>query len=405
MPVVNSIKPAKPRKDFPLFAHGSGMWAKKIRKRTLYFTSWRQDPTGEAALEQFEREWPYLKKGETPPNIDVSNGCALRQLVNSFLEDKESYMASNELAPRTFQSYYNVCEALIEHFGKDRRIDDLKPDDFRAYRTKLAKRFGVVALKNSINYTRILFNYAYKNNLMTKLPSALFGSSFDRPSDKALRGERNTTGAKLFTRKEVLDILAEADVQLRAMMMLGINCGFGNTDVSSLPLAAIDLDAGWVTFPRPKTQIKRRMPLWPETVAAIRSWLAVRREPKDGAYKHLVFLTRLGQPWVRVTKKEREDGSQCDTFTATDAVSGQFGKLLRLLKINGRRGLGFYTLRHCFETEAGECKDQVAVDAVMGHVDNSMSANYRHKISDERLMAAVNTVRGWLYGKAEGGAA
>ena len=90
-----------------------------------------------------------------------------------------------------------------------------------------------------------------------------------------------------------------------------------------------------------------------------------------------------------------------------DSLSGQFSKLLHKLKINGRRGIGFYTLRHCFETQAGECKDQVAVDAIMGHVDNSMAANYRHRISDERLRAVVETVRKWLYAtekKPEGGA-
>ena len=32
----------------------------------------------------------------------------------------------------------------------------------------------------------------------------------------------------------------------------------------------LDLQAGWVTFPRPKTGIQRRIPLWPETVAALR---------------------------------------------------------------------------------------------------------------------------------------
>ena len=63
--------------------------------------------------------------------------------------------------------------------------------------------------------------------------------------------------------------------------------------------------------------------------------------------------------------------------------------------------MGFYTHRHCFETVAGECRDQVAVDAVMGHSDASVAANYRHGVSDDRLRDAVNTVHRWLFGGAE----
>jgi integrase len=380
------------------------MWAKKICKKLVYFTSWRQDPKGEAALEQFEREWPYLKKGETPPSIDVSNGCTLRQLVNDFLASKEAKMNADDLSPRTFLGYYRSCESLIEQFGRDRRVDDLRPDDFREYRAKLAKRYGTVGLKNAINCTCILFNYAFENNLIGK-PVA-YGQNFDRPSAKALRKDRNEAEAKLFEREEVQAILDAADLQLKAMILLGVNCGFGNTDVASLPLAAVNLENGWVNFPRPKTEIPRRVPLWPETVAAIKAWLAVRADPKDAAYKGLIFLTRLGQPWVRVRKKEKAegtgagkdgDGADVELYVPTDAISGQFGKLLRKLKINGRRGLGFYTLRHCFETQAGESTDQVAVDAIMGHVDSSMAANYRHRISDERLLAVVEVVRKWLH--------
>ena len=50
-------------------------------------------------------------------------------------------------------------------------------------------------------------------------------------------------------------------------MDCGVNCGFGNGDCASLPLSAVNLDAGWIDFPRPKTGINRRCPLWPETVA------------------------------------------------------------------------------------------------------------------------------------------
>jgi integrase len=66
------------------------------------------------------------------------------------------------------------------------------------------------------------------------------------------------------------------DFPLRASVLLALNCGFGNHDVAALPLAALDLKAEWVNFPRPKTGIARRCPLWPETTAALREVIEAR---------------------------------------------------------------------------------------------------------------------------------
>jgi integrase len=399
-------KPDKPSKKFPLFAHPSGQWARKINKRLHYFGVWA-DP--EAALDRHDREYPYLKKGETPPPVDVSSGCTLRQLVNDFLRSKEEKLKAGDLSPRTFRDYYQTCEGLIGHFGRERLVSDLRPDDFRDFRAKLVKRLGVVSLKNEINRVCIIFNYAHENNLIDRPVS--YGQCFDRPSAKAIRRDRNEAGPKLFERDEVLGLLDAADVQLKAMILLGVNCGFGNTDVASLPLSAVNLSAGWVNFPRPKTEIPRRVPLWPETVAALRESFAARPAAVEPAARGLCFVTRHGRPWVRVKPKKakkveaegeagKSDGKEAGPEAAVpiDAISGRFGKLLKELEINGRRGLGFYTLRHCFETFAGESTDQVAVDAVMGHVDPSMAGNYRHRISDERLRAVTEHVRAWLFG-------
>ena len=67
---------------------------------------------------------------------------------------------------------------------------------------------------------------------------------------------------------------------MKAMILLGINCGFGNADCGNLPVAALDLDGSWVDYPRPKTGINRRCPLWPETVEALRVAFAKRPAPK-----------------------------------------------------------------------------------------------------------------------------
>ena len=122
--------------------------------------------------------------------------------------------------------------------------------------------------------------------------------------------------------------------------------------------------------------------MWPETVAAIQDAIDRRPEPHDPENAGLAFVTKYGQPWAKEI--------------ADSPVTKEMRKLLGKLKLH-RPGLGFYALRHGFETIAGGCRDQVAVNAIMGHADASMSAAYRERIDDERLVAASNHVRRWLF--------
>src|SRR5262249_25079647 len=123
---------------------------------------------------------------------------------------------------------------------------------------------------------------------------------------------RAKQGAKLFTAAEVRALAGGALVvgddgpelvrpgpQLRAMILLGINCGFGNADCGTLSLSAVDLDAGVIDSRRPKTGIPRRCALWPETVSAIREAIASRPEPKQAEAAGRVFVTKYGQSWSK----------------------------------------------------------------------------------------------------------
>jgi integrase len=190
----------------------------------------------------------------------------------------------------------------------------------------------------------------------------------------------------MFEAAALRQILVAAGTPLKAMILLGVNCGFGNADCGTLPLDALDLDGGWVNFPRPKTGIRRRCPLWPETVTALREALTRRPAPKDLAHAGLVFVTQRGLTWAK--------------DTADSPVTKETAKLLKALGLH-RPGLNFYALRHTFETVGGEAKDQVAVDAIMGHAREDMASVYQEKVSDERLRAVTDHVRRWLFPPAE----
>jgi integrase len=172
------------------------------------------------------------------------------------------------------------------------------------------------------------------------------------------------------------------------MILLAINGGFGNSDCEQLPIAAVNLDTGWVRFPRPKTEVPRAFPLWPETVEALKASLAKRPSPKSEADAGLFFITKYGQSW----HKAKERGP----------VVLQFRRLLDDLGLH-KPGRGFYSLRHAFETIGGESKDQAAVDAIMGHLREDMASHYRERISDDRLRGVVETVRNWLFPVANTG--
>ncbi len=64
-----------------------------------------------------------------------------------------------------------------------------------------------------------------------------------------------------------------------------------------------------------------------------------------------------------------------------------------------RKGWGFYTLRHVFQTIGGQTRDKDAVRAIMGHAEaaNDMSAVYTEEpVDDKRLLEVTNHVRKWL---------
>jgi integrase len=384
--LASSDKPSKPYKGFPLFAHATGQWAKKIRGKLSYFGIW-SDP--QAALDKFLDHKDELLAGRK-----IVTKVTVRQLVNQFLTSKKARVESGELSKRTFDDYYVTCERILAVFGKNRPVESIGPLDFERLRTEFATTHGPVRLGKDITCVRVVFNYAYESDLIEH--PVKYGGLFDKPSKAVLRRNRKP---RMFTAAELRKVLGESGTQLKAMIYLGLNCGFGNSDCARLTWDAVDLKAGWINFPRPKTGIGRRIPLWPETVKLLKAVIADRPTPKTET--NLVFVTKYGNSWEgrkRPAKDADEEMRSIKELLSLrdNPISKEMRKVLDSVGIR-RKGVGFYTLRHVFQTIAEKTRDKDAVRAIMGHVENSIAANYSEEpVEDERLIAVVNHVREWL---------
>jgi integrase len=297
------------------------------------------------------------------------------------LNAKQALVDSGELTNRSWQDYKAACDLIVDQFGKGRVVADLDPDEFAAFRRAMAKKWGPVTLGNVIQRVRVAFKYAYYNGHIDR--PVQYGTAFKRPARKVVRLDRAKKGPKLFTAAEVRKLMAAAGLQMHAMILLGINTGYGNTDVGRLPLATVDLERALIDFLRPKTGIPRRGALWAESVAAIRAAAAARPTPRAEADAGLLFITKYGHAWA--------------TDDTDQTLSKEFRKLMSAAGVGGRKGLGFYTLRHTYRTVADEAKDQPATDYTMGHESGHMSILYRQTISDDRLRAVAEHVRQWLF--------
>jgi integrase len=125
--------------------------------------------------------------------------------------------------------------------------------------------------------------------------------------------------------------------------------------------------------------------LLPETRKAIKKAIAeieasnVRLKPEAVG---LVFRTCHGKRWV-------------DDQNSRNAITNEFAKLMQAAGID-KPGVNFYGLRHTFRTIADQTRDEPAINLIMGHADDSMPANYRQRIDDDRIKAVCQHVRKWL---------
>ena len=285
---------------------------------------------------------------------------------------------------RTYKEYKRCGRRLLRVLGRERLVEDLTPTDFLTLRRDMTKTLkSLTSIKSDIRKMMVFFNFAYEEGYIDR--PVRTGEGFKSPSASALRRERERKDEKMFQAEQIRAMLAAAKPQMKTMILLGINCAFGNTDCAMLTKNKLDLKGGWSNFARPKTGVHRHCPLWPETMEALRVVLA-QKESKHPEYKNRVFIVDKRKPMAN----HINDGRR---------ISKYFRMLLESIGIS-KDSPNFYALRHTFVTIALQTQDREAVRTITGHgpMSGDMLNIYNEaQVAEARLLAVSNHVHDWLF--------
>lgn len=350
----------KTRSDkFPLTRHPTGQYCKKIRGKTYYFGSDKQE-----ALQRYIDQAAYLHGRNHNSQKPVNDSMTLKQLSDMFLNYQFSKVKSNGITAQHYNDQASSLKKFMTFLGQGRRIRDISTLDLQNYKRKLQKQYSGSGhrLNLHISNLKTLFHWAKKNDILKHIPN------IDAVSRSKIINKQRT----VFTHDEINKLLAVADTQMKAMIWFGLNCGFGCTDCSELQWKHLDLLRGRVIFPRGKTGVQRDLPLWPETIEALE---AVTKKGK------LVFYTTRGNPFVRNVLKVDDNGNE--KYSPINSIATKFSRMLKRAGLNVPKGTGFYTLRRTAATTAARSGDPFAVQRLLGHANLLMATRYVQDVSKQ----------------------
>ena len=154
-------------------------------------------------MARYENEKADIINGR--PRSPSADGLSLLNLCNKFLLFKRNRINVGKLTMRSWYDYQVSCERIMRVFGPHRAVETLRPDDFERLYADYAKTWKAVRLGNEVNRARILFLFAFENDLIVK--PIKFGPGFVRPSHadqrKIRAKDRQLHGARMFTPVEL----------------------------------------------------------------------------------------------------------------------------------------------------------------------------------------------------------
>ena len=215
------ISKRKTRSDkFPLTLHPTGQYCKKIKGKIRYFGTDKKK-----ALEKYLAQATYLHGAQSLVHKTSNDKMTLKQLCDLYLHYQNSRVLVGDITAKHYNDLKYSLDGFMVFLGQGCRIESISTLDLQNYKRKLQSSYASVDRQNlHIGLMKAMFHWARKNDVFESIPNIDAISK-----DRVVHKEMYT-----FNPQQIRKLLSTADVKMKAMIWLGLNCGFGCTDCSRL---------------------------------------------------------------------------------------------------------------------------------------------------------------------------
>lgn len=279
-----------------------------------------------------------------------------RDLVREYL----SYLQVEKgLSKNSFESYQRDLAKLTNWSEKNNlEIVQLSRQDLREFLIDLAaEKLSPTSVNRLISAMRGFYKFLMFDRHITKNPA------------EDIQSQQTTSYLPRFlNQNEIEQLLAVPDVsgeiglRDRAILETMYACGLRVSEVCSLQISDVELDAGILTC-KGKGNKTRKVPMGKSAVEWLKSYLVLRRKKENIEIQNL-FVSIYGRPISRqeVFQFVKEYGTKI-----------------------GRDDISPHTLRHSFATHLVQNEADIrSVQQMLGHSDISTTQIYTH-ITDQQL--------------------
>lgn len=393
------------RKMHRISWHPRGGWCRKFPgdDNRTYF--------GRVTPEEAVRQCVLIEDRKARGEREAARATALtvKDALNRFLTHLDGQLRDGKIRDAQRARYGRELDRLIKFTGKNRRLADFcklnAPEELFAPLRKSAHARGVFACEKHVTNVRAFLDWCSRRR---HIPAPFYADAFDLPGDKEKRStkkaKRKAKGTAYWSPGEVvqwIEVARAESVHREAQVLLMLNGGMGATDLSNLEDEDIDWQRKCIHTDRSKTLVPRVIPLWPETLEAMRRSRDVRAKPASKEWGNRFFLTARGYPLVL---EHLKPGNQ--KLKRSDTVKNWFylmlnGDKARAAKLPGlkRHGAGAYTMRSVFTTlSLGHGGDRNLEAVILGQqFDRPILEFYIRDDQREKLIQVVNHVRRQLW--------